>query len=317
MNAYPKTLDEMEALFKDEPACLAYISALRWPSGFECPACGSTKGWPMGNGLMLCGNCRRQQSVLAGTLFHRTHLPMKTWFRAMWHLCAAKNGLSAQNLQRQIGLGSYNTAWLCLHKLRRVMVRPGRERLSGEVEVDETYVGGPAEGKRGRGAFGKQIVMVAVERKSVKDERGAVRPIMGRIRLEVIPDVQMETLEKGVEALVEPGSKIVTDGWAGYNSLEKNGYRRSIEIASREELADIALPNCHMVASLMKRWILGTLQGSVGAEHLQDYLNEFTFRFNRRSSRSRGLLFHRLMELAVSAHPVFRKDIIPQHIVGG
>ena len=128
MENYPKTLDEMECMFKDEGACLAYIAALRWPSGFQCPSCGSTKGWPMGNGRTLCGNCRHQQSVLAGTLFHRTHLSLQTWFRAMWHVCAAKNGLSALNLQRQIGLGSYNTAWLCLHKLRRAMVRPGRER---------------------------------------------------------------------------------------------------------------------------------------------------------------------------------------------
>ena len=216
-----------------------------------------------------------------------------------------------------IGLGSYNTAWLCLHKLRRVMVRPGRERLSGEVEVDETYVGGPAEVKRGRGAFGKQIVILAVERKSARDENGPVRSIMGRARLEVVPDVRKETLEKGVVALVEPGSKIVTDGWGGYSSLEERGYRRSIEIACGEELADIALPGCHLVASLMKRWVLGTLQGSVGAAHLQDYLNEFIFRFNRRTSRSRGLLFYRLMELAVSASPVPRKEIMPQHIVGG
>ena len=140
METYPKTLDEMERMFKDEAACLDYIAALRWPSGFQCPSCGSTKGWPMGNGRTLCGNCRHQQSVLARTLFHRTHLSLQTWFRAMWHVCAAKNGLSALNLQRQIGLGSYNTAWLCLHKLRRAMVRPERERLSGEVEVDDSVI---------------------------------------------------------------------------------------------------------------------------------------------------------------------------------
>ena len=317
MENYPKTLDEMECMFKDEAACLAYIAALRWPSGFQCPSCGSTKGWSMSNGRTLCRNCRHQQSVLAGTLFHRTHLPLQTWFRAMWHVCAAKNGLSALNLQRQIGLGSYNTAWLCLHKLRRAMVRPGRERLSGVVEVDEAYVGGPAEGKRGRGAFGKQIVLIAVERKTVRDARGRERQIMGRARLETIPDVRQGTLERHVERLVAPGSLVVTDGWSGYDSLERKGYGRSIEIATAGELADIALPNCHLVCSLMKRWILGTLQGSVGKEHLQDYLNEFVFRFNRRSSRSQGLLFYRLLELAVSSAPVPRKNIIPQNIVVG
>lgn len=317
METYPKTLDEMERMFKDEATCLAYISALRWPSGFKCPSCGSMKGWSMGNGLTLCGHCRRQQSVLSGTLFHHTHLPLKTWFRAMWHVCAAKNGFSALNLQRQIGLGSYNTAWLCLHKLRRAMVRPGRERLSGEVEVDETYVGGPAEGKRGRGAFGKQIVLIVVERKSVREASGRDRQIMGRARLSTIPDVRMETLGRSVKELFEPESQVITDGWYGYNSLEREGYRRRMEIASTGKLADIVLPNCHLVASLMKRWMLGTLQGSVGKEHLQDYLNEFVFRFNRRSSRSRGLLFYRLMEQAVSVSPVSRKDIIPQHIVVG
>ena len=220
--------------------------------------------------------------------------------------------MSALNLQRQLGLRSYNTAWLCLHKLRRSMVRPGRDRLSGEVEVDETYLGGQVEGKGGRGAFGKQIVLVAAER---KNEKGV--PVIGRIRLARIPNVQAATLEKRITELIEPGSTVITDGWCGYNSLGQKGYSHSVVFAAYRDPGEVVLPQCHLVASLMKRWVLGTLQGSVGADHVEDYLNEFVFRFNRRRSKSRGLLFYRLMEQVVSSPPVPRKDIMPQHIVGG
>ncbi len=229
-------------------------------------------------------------------------MPLKTWFRAMWLVCASKNGMSAQNLQRQLGLRSYNTACLCLHKLRRAMVRPGRERLSGTVEVDETYVGGPAEGKTGRGAFGKRIVVVAVER---KDEA------VGRIRLREVPNVSGDALKLAVLDSVAPGSTVVTDGWSGYGFLQSAGYRRGIEVKNEGELGEVVLPKCHLATSLLKRWILGTLQGSIGADHLQDYLNEFTFRFNRRTSRSRGLLFQRLLELSVQTAPNPRQSIIP------
>ena len=255
----------------------------------------------MSRSKILCRTCRHQQSVLAGTVFQDTHLPLKTWFRAMWLICASKNGVSALNLQRSLGLRSYNTAWLCLHKLRRAMVRPGRNLLKGVVETDETYIGGPAEGKCGRGAFGKRIVLVAVERDGRR---------VGRIRLLEIPNVQLPTLENAVSRLVEPGSTVVTDGWTGYNSLSGKGYTRIIEAEDSGELSEIALPKCHLVVSLLKRWMLGTLQGSVGAEHLQDYLNEFTFRFNRRTSRSRGLLFQRLLEMSVQTTPNPRKTIV-------
>ena len=181
------------------------------------------------------------------------------------------------------------------------MVRPGRERLSGTVEVDEAYVGGPAEGKRGRGAFGKKIVVVAAERKDAA---------IGRIRLCEVPNVQSASLKPAVLDFVEPGSTVVTDGWSGYNFLPSAGYKRIVEIKDDKELADVVLPKCHLVISLLKRWILGTLQGSIGADHIQDYLNEFTFRFNRRTSRSRGLLFQRLLELSVLTAPNPRQTII-------
>jgi len=227
----------------------------------------------------------------------------------MWYVCANKNGLSAQNLQRLLGLPSYNTAWLCLHKLRRAMVRPGRECLSGVVEADETYVGGPREGKRGRGAFGKQIVFIAAEVRGRK---------IGRIRLSSIPDVSGATLVSAVSQAVAAGATVRTDGWRGYNGLSDAGYGHEVAVEDDDELAEVVLPKCHLVVSLMKRWILGTLQGSVGKDHLQDYLNEFTFRFNRRTSKSRGLLFYRLAQLAVVTAPNPRSKIVPaQDVVSG
>ena len=184
------------------------------------------------------------------------------------------------------------------------MIRPGRALLKGIVEANETYVGGQAEGTRGRGAFGKRIVLVVAERDGRR---------VGRIRLQEIPNVQLPTLEASVSGLVESGSTVVTDGWRGYNFLSEKGYLRIIEAENDSEMSDIVLPKCHSVISLLKRWMLGTLQGSVGAEHLQDYLNEFTFRFNRRTSRSRGLLFQRLLEMCVQTAPNPRQTIVPHN----
>jgi len=309
MEEYPTSMTGLELRFAAQEACLQYLATLRWPAGFVCPCCASTKAWRMENGLILCAGCRRQQSVLAGTVFQDSHMPLPMWFRAMWHVCANKNGMSAQNLQRLLGLRSYNTAWLCLHKLRRAMVRPGRDRLSGIVEADETYVGGPREGKRGRGAFGKQIVFVAAEVRGHK---------IGRIRLSHIPDVSGATLAHAVSDVIASGATVRTDGWQGYNSIEDGGYKHVATLETANELADSVLPKCHLVISLLKRWILGTLQGNVGQEHLTDYLNEFTFRFNRRSAKNRGLLFYRLAQLAVVTAPNPRASIVPpQDVVGG
>ena len=219
----------------------------------------------------------------------------------MWCICASKSGVSALNLKHTLGIGSYNTAWLCLHKLRRAMVRPGRELLSGIVEADETYVGAPQEGKPGRGAYGKRLVFVAVERKG----KG-----IGRIRMQCIANASGEALQAAVTSTIEPRSSIKTDGWSGYNWMGKSDYRREKVNDVDEEVADGVLPKCHLVISLFKRWMAGTLQGNIGRDHLGDYLNEFVFRFNRRTSRSRGLLFHRLAGLAMAASPNPRTSII-------
>ena len=309
MDDYPISMAELEKRFSTQDACLSYLAGLRWPSGYVCPRCASEKGWKMENGLILCAVCRRQQSVIAGTVFQDSHMPLPTWFRAMWHVCANKNGMSAQNLQRLLGLRSYNTAWLCLHKLRRAMVRPGRECLSGIVEADETYLGGPREGQRGRGAFGTQIVFIAAEVRGRK---------VGRIRLFHIPGVSGAALMPAVSEAVMAGATVRTDGWTGYNGVTAGGYKHEVAVENADELADIVLPKCHLVISLLKRWILGTLQGNVGKDHLQDYLNEFTFRFNRRNAKSRGLLFYRLAQLAVGTAPNPRSTIVPpQDVVAG
>ena len=263
--------------------------------------------WSMRNGLVLCGACRSHVSVMQGTIFQGSHLSLMTWFRAMWYICVQKNGASALGLQRALGLGSYRTAWLCIHKLRRAMVRPGREKLFGTIEVDETYVGGKKSGKRGRGAEGKNIVLIAAER----DRRG-----IGRIRLKHIPDVSGETLEANIKELISPNSTIVTDSLRGYNGLRKAGYEHKVT-HSYQGLGEDMLPRCHRVASLLKRWIMGTLQGSFGVKHLQDYLDEFTFRFNRRKSGSRGKLFYRLAQQAVQVEAAPYSKITKTQYVGG
>jgi transposase-like protein len=250
-------------------------------------------------------------SVTAGTIFQDSHVPLTIWFRAMWQLTSQKNGMSALGLQRVLGLGSYKTAWAMLHKLRRAMVRPGRERLKGHIEVDEAFVGGEEEGARGRQTEDKALIVVAAE----EDGKG-----IGRIRLRHIPDASARSLIGFVEESVEPGSVVHTDGWLGYEPLSARGYRHRVTfLRGRPELASELLPRVHRVISLLKRWLIGTHQGAIGHEHLQDYLNEFTFRFNRRTSASRGKLFYRLAQQAVQVAPVpFTELVKPQPIaVGG
>lgn len=217
----------------------------------------------------------------------------------MWYVTNQKQGVSALGLQRVLGLGSYRTAWTWLHKLRRAMVRPGRDRLSGAIEVDETYIGGVKSGKRGRGAAGKTLVLIAAQ----EDGRR-----IGRIRLHRVADASAGSLEPAVEEMISSGSTVRTDDWNGYRGLMKQGYKHRVV---REEAAvgENLLPLVNRVASLLKRWLLGTHQGAVKPSHLDYYLDEFTFRFNRRTSRSRGMLFYRLVQQAVSIDPVPAKEI--------
>lgn len=232
---------------------------------------------------------------MALTVSQDTHKPLRLWFRAMWYMTSQKHGVSALGLQRVLGLGSYHTAWAWLHKLRRAMVRPGRDRLSGAVEVDEVYVGGERPGKHGRGAAGKSIVVVAAE------EDGAG---IGRIRLQRVANTSGQSLCGAVEQCVAPGSLVHTDGLSSYNGLAALGYRHEVIRKGQGEVGENPLPRVHRVASLLKRWILGTHQGAIQPSHLDYYLDEYTFRFNRRTSRSRGKLFYRLAQQAVAIDPV-------------
>jgi len=293
MEDYPRNQSEFDRRFATEEACRDYLVALRWPEGFECPRCGGQEAGRTRRGLLMCRGCRYQASVTAGTIFQDSRKPLTLWFRAIWAITGYKTGASALALQRILGLGSYETAWTWLHKIRRAMVRPGRERLHGEVEVDETFVGAPEEGRHGRRMVSKTMVVVAAE----KDGQG-----IGRIRMRRVPDGSARSLHGFVQEAIEPGSVLVTDDWQGYAGLK--GYERAIkQIAGSGQTASQLLPRVHRVVSLLKRWLMGTHQGAVSHEHLDYYLDEFTFRFNRRRSASRGKLFYRLVQNAVRVPP--------------
>jgi hypothetical protein len=304
---YPKTLMDFERRFATDEACRDYLGALRWPEGFVCPRCQRKKGWKMTRGLWLCGDCRHQASVTAGTIFQDSHLPLSLWFRAMWYVTSQKNGTSALAIQRLLGLGSYKTAWALLHKLRRAMVRPGRSRLQGTVEVDEAYWGGEEAGMIGRKTEEKALIVVAAE------EDGAG---IGRIRMRRIATPDRANLHGFIRAAIEPGSTVRTDGLQAYRRL--TGYRHDRQVQRRQPPDEHLLPRVHRVISLLKRWLLGTHQGAVGQDYLDYYLDEFTFRFNRRTSRSRGKLFYRLAQQAVQVSPVpFDSLTKPQSLVDG
>jgi hypothetical protein len=311
---YPGTFQDFDKWFSSENACLEYIVKLRWPKGFICTGCGEKADQPslMGRGLFLCRKCKRQTSITAGTLFHGSHKPLRTWFLAVWFVSSQKHGASALGLKRVLGFGSYNTAWNWLHKLRRAMVRPGRDQLTGEVEVDETYVGGIGTKVRGRGAKRKTIVAIAAEVRG----RGP-----GRIRMAKIPDLSAPSLRRFVRDNVQRGAELRTDAWSGYNGIEVMGYKHIVtNISDSGDPAHVIMPRVHRVASLLDRWWLGIHQGAIRPSHLDYYLDEFTFRFNRRTSKARGLLFYRLMEQAIDCRPVPRKMIIggqTQHMVDG
>ena len=301
---YPRTWAEFVQWFPDNDACLRYLRQLRWPEGFVCTTCGVI-GEPYSStrGRLVCSSCRHQATVTAGTIFDKTRTPLTTWFAAAWYVTSQKNGVSAMGLKQGLGLGSYQTAWTMLHKLRRAMVCPDRDRLSGAVEVDETYVGGNESGAHGRQTEKKAIVAIAVE---VHEPRG-----FGRVRLCRVPDASASSLIPFVREAVAVGAEVRTDGWGGYSGLTTQGYVHSKTVLSSSgDPAHVSLPAVHRVASLLKRWLLGTHQGAVHPHQLDRYLDEFTFRFNRRSSRSRGLLFYRLLEQAVVTSPAPYRFIV-------
>lgn len=304
---YPRSVGELQAWFRSDADCLDYLEWLRWPAGFVCAGCGHNRGWRLGDGRFMCAGCGGRTSVTAGTIFDRTRTPLTVWFTACWLFATGKAGVSALTLKRALEIGSYQTAWAMLHRLRSVLVRPDRDRLAGVVEVDETYIGGLESGLPGGRARGKKVLTgIAVE---VREPRG-----LGRCRMKPLADASAASLHSFVKDHVQPGTRVITDGWQGYSGLEKLGYvhdQHSQRAArARGEDPGELLPAVHRVASLAKRWLLGTHQGSVDDPHLASYLDEFVFRFNRRRSRSRGMLFYRVLELAVAHDPVRYQDLI-------
>jgi hypothetical protein len=304
MEDYPRTLMELEERFSTDQACRDYLFALRWPDGFVCPRCGGRQAWPTNRGLWLCGQCRHQASVTAGTIFQDGRLSLTLWFRAMWYVTSQKNGVSALGVQRVLGLGSYQTAWAWLHKLRRAMIRPGRDRLAGTVEVDETYWGAEEEGVVGRLTEDKALFLVAAQQDGPRK--------IGRIRMRRVPDLTKTTVHGFITENIEPGSVLRTDGLSVYAGLA--GYRHDpVVVTGSGKTADELLPRVHTVVSLVKRWLLGTHQGAVSHRHLDYYLDEYTFRFNRRTSASRGKLFYRLIQQAVQVEPHPYRNLVKPH----
>jgi transposase-like protein len=311
---YPNNIREFFSMFPDEKSCFDYLVRLRWPNGYVCSACNvQSEPWVASRNRLICPNCKHKIVVTAGTLFEKTRTPLTTWFDAAWHVTTAKNGMSAKTLERTLGT-SYHVVWMMLQRFRVAMVNSERTKLTGTVEVDETLVGGVEQGgKRGRGSD-KELVVIAVEVNEVKG--------FGRVRMKHIPDASGDSLIPFINDSISKDAKLVTDGWSGYSKIlvtdgwsgyskiVEHGYKREIKnISSSDDFAHVAMPGVHRVASLMKRWILGTHQGSISDMHLQSYLEEYTFRFNRRKSNSRGLVFRRLLEHAISTKPIAESDI--------
>lgn len=296
---FPKNEIEFDRRFCNEQACLDYLFQLRWPDGFTCPDCGHTECWKSARDLYLCRRCQKQISVTSGTIFHGAKNPLTIWFKALWWFSTRKSGVNALALKELLGLGSYRTAWCWLQKLRTCTIFPDRKPLSGKIEADEFYLGGKRSGKRGRGADHKCKVAVAVERKGRK---------LGRLRLQVIDDCSSAQLLPFVKSNVVAGCQVLTDGWKGYNGLEKDFVHHRV-LSAQSENKESVLPGVHLVVSLVKRVLLGTFQGRFDPEYLQRYLDEYVFRFNRRTCKSVGKRFWRIMQQTVCTPPIANRQL--------
>ena len=297
----PRDLPSFLARFGTDAQCRAYLVAQRWPQGFCCTGCGHGVAWQHRRRLIEeCAACGKQHSLLAGTMFEQTKTGLARWFLAIWLVTSSKGGISALELQRQMGFGSYQTAWSWLHKIRKAMVRPERQPLAARVEADETLVGGPHPGKPGRGAAGKTVVAGAVEAAQGKGRRRR----LGRLRLQAVPDASAKSLEAFLAGNVALPAVVATDGWQGYAGLGRAGYdHAAIPLSRSWGDAALRLPGIHLVFGLAKRWLLGTHHGAVSTKHLQAYLDEYVFRFNRRTAKSIGHRFARLVQQAVATPP--------------
>ena len=306
----PGDLPSFLERFGTDAQCREYLFQARWPGGFRCTGCGHDRAWAHKARLIYeCAACGKQHSLLAGTIFEQTKPGLARWFLASYLVTSSKGGISAMELKRQMGFGSYQTAWTWLHKIRRAMVRPQRERLSQRVEADETYVGGPKPGRTGRGAGGKIKVAGAVE--SGRGEARGRR--LGRLRLAVVDDVSAASLESFLAGAVARSAPVATDGWPGYHGLAAAGYSHEPHnLSATSDDAAAELPAIHLVFSLAKRWLLGTHHGAVGKKHLAAYLDEFVFRFNRRTARNLSHRFARVIEHAVRIEPTTYRALVAQ-----
>jgi transposase-like protein len=304
----PRDLPSFLARFGTDDQCRAYLFQVRWPKGFRCAGCGHDRAWAHRARLIdECVACGKQHSLLAGTIFEQTKTGLAKWFLAIYLVTSSKGGISAMELKRQMGFGSYQTAWSWLHKIRRAMVRPDRPPLSERVEADETYVGGPRPGRPGRGAGGKTKVTGAVE-----SGRGRARGRrLGRLRLAVVQDVSAPSLEGFLGRNVARPATVATDGWPGYAGLATAGYAHEpLTLSASWGDAALRLPAIHLVFGLAKRWLLGTHHGAVSPKHLPAYLDEFVFRFNRRTAKSISHRFARLIEHAVQIQPTTYRTLV-------
>ena len=297
---FPECEIHFDQRFSNETACYQYLFQMKWPDGFCCARCGHSAYWISAKHLVLCTRCQRQHSLTAGTIMDSSKKPITYWFKAMWWFTTRKTGVNAVNLKDLLGFGSYETAWHWLQKLRRCTIRQGREKLSGEIEIDEFFIGGQQPGKRGRGSNGKTIVAAAVEREGQK---------IGRIRLQVITDCSSESLLSFIEQNIEPGSCVRSDGWKGYQPLDTQLYWHQPVVQTKALDKDSVLPGVHLVISLVKRVIGGTHQGRFDSKYLQNYLDEYVFRFNRRTSRSVGKKFMRIVQQVVSSTKITWQQI--------
>jgi len=300
--------------FQTEEQCREYLASVRWRDGFRCQFCNHHKYWLDSRNRYICTSCRSHNSVLAGTVMQDTKLKLRTWLTAMWMFATQKDGISAMSLRDNLGINSYRSAWLLLHKLRVAMIRADREKLSGIVEIDEGYIGGREEGgKRGRGSENKKIVVVAVQLEETKTNKPQIllRDYkLAKVRAKHIESASKEELHSFIIENVSRGSTLIRDNWSGYSGIDELGYRSEIHKLSNADDGNEKLPHVHLAISLINRWILGTYQGRLEEYHMQTYLEEFTFRFNRKTSRHRGLLFYRLIQGAMSTIPHPYEDLI-------
>jgi len=304
----PRDMSSFLAKFGTDEQCREHLVRMRWPGGFCCAGCGHDSAWSHRKRLIEeCRTCGRQHSILAGTIFEQTKTGLARWFVAIYLVTSSKGGISAMELQRQMGFGSYQTAWSWLHKIRRAMIRPGREPLEGHIEADETFVGAAKSGPPGRGAAGKSLVAGAVE---TKTGEGRKRPL-GRLRLQVIADASAANLENFVDAGTDRPLTVTTDGWRGYSGLKARGHNHEvIKLSLNPGHASLYLPAIHLVFGLAKRWLLGTHHGAVRAKHLQRYLDEYVFRFNRRTAKAISHGFARLIQYALKTPPITYRQIV-------